>query len=270
MTGWGQDGPLAHAAGHDIDYIAVAGALAHFRRAGQPPTPPLNLVGDYGGGAMFLAFGVVCGLLEAQRSGSGQVVDAAMVDGTAALMTMFWTLREVGAFDERHPGTNLLDTGAHFYDVYECADGKFVSVGALEPQFYAELLGRLGLERDEAFADQMNRTSWPHLKERLAESFRSRTRDEWCELFDGTDACVAPVLTMSEAAEHPHNVARGTFVDIDGRVQPAPAPRFSRTPACVDGAPAHPGEHSREVLIDWGIDAERIEALVQSGAVVDA
>jgi alpha-methylacyl-CoA racemase len=228
------------------------------------------MVGDYGGGAMFLAFGVVCGLLEAQRSGSGQVVDAAMVDGTAALMTMFWTLREIGAFDERQPGTNLLDTGAHFYDVYECADGEFVSVGALEPQFYAELLGRLGHDGDEAFANQMDRGSWPHLKERLAEVFRSRTRDEWCELFGGTDACVAPVLTMSEAAGHPHNVARGTFVDIEGRVQPAPAPRFSRTPASVDLAPAHPGEHSRAVLADWGVPAERIEALVRSGAVVDA
>jgi alpha-methylacyl-CoA racemase len=270
MTGWGQDGPWAHAAGHDINYISLAGALAHFRRAGQPPTLPLNMVGDYGGGAMFLAFGVVCALLETQRSGSGQVVDAAMVDGTAALMAMFWTLREIGAFDERQPGTNLLDTGAHFYDVYECADGEFVSVGALEPQFYAELLGRLGLDGDEAFADQMNRSSWPHLKERLAEVFRSRTRDEWCELFDGTDACVAPVLAMSEAAEHPHNVARGTFTDIDGRVQPAPAPRFSRTPANVGRASAHPGEHSREVLADWGVPAERIETLVRSGAVVAA
>ncbi len=270
MTGWGQDGPWSQAAGHDINYIALAGALAHFRREGQPPTPPLNMVGDYGGGAMFLAFGVVCALLEAQRSGLGQVVDAAMVDGTASLMTMFWTLREIGAFDEQQPGTNLLDTGAHFYDVYECADGMFVSVGALEPQFYAELLPRLGLDGDEAFADQMNRSSWPHLKERLAEVFRSRTRDEWCALFDGTDACVAPVLTMTEAVVHPHNVARGTFVEIEGRVQPAPAPRFSRTPATVGPAPAHPGQHSREILADWGVPVERIEALVDSGAVVEA
>jgi alpha-methylacyl-CoA racemase len=270
MTGWGQDGPWARAAGHDINYIALAGALAHFRRAGQSPTPPLNMVGDYGGGAMFLAFGVVCALLAAQRGGSGQVVDAAMVDGTASLMTMFWTLREVGAFDERQPGTNLLDTGAPFYDVYECADGAFVSVGALEPQFYAELLRRLDLESDEAFADQMNRAQWPIVKERLADLFRSRTRDEWCAVFDGTDACVVPVLTMSEAAAHPHNMARRTFVDIEGRVQPAPAPRFSRTPATVGRAPAHPGQHSREILADWGMSAERIEALVESGAVVDA
>ena len=270
MTGWGQDGPLANAAGHDINYIALAGALAHFRRAGQPPTPPLNMVGDYGGGAMYLAFGVVCAVLEAQRSGSGQVVDAAMVDGTASLMTMFWTLREIGAFDEQNPGANLLDTGAHFYDVYECRDGTFISVGALEPQFYAELLRHLGLDGDEAFTDQMNRSSWPQLKERLAEVFRSRTRDEWCALFDGTDACVAPVLTMTEAAVHPHNVARGTFVDVDGRVQPAPAPRFSRTPASVGLAPAHPGQHSRQILADWGLPTERIEALVESGAVVAA
>jgi alpha-methylacyl-CoA racemase len=228
------------------------------------------MVGDYGGGAMVLAFGVVCALLAAQRGGSGQVVDAAMVDGTASLMTMFWTLREVGAFDERQPGTNLLDTGAPFYDVYECADGAFVSVGALEPQFYAELLRRLDLESDEAFADQMNRAQWPIVKERLADLFRSRTRDEWCAVFDGTDACVVPVLTMSEAAAHPHNMARRTFVDIEGRVQPAPAPRFSRTPATVGRAPAHPGQHSREILADWGMSAERIEALVESGAVVDA
>jgi alpha-methylacyl-CoA racemase len=270
MTGWGQDGPWANVAGHDINYIALAGALAHFRRAGQPPTPPLNMVGDYGGGAMFLAFGVVCALLEAQRSGAGQVVDAGMVDGTALLMSMFWTLREVGAFDEARPGANLLDTGAHFYDVYECADGTFVSVGALEPQFYAELLRRLGLEGDEEFADQTNQAQWPILKQRIAELFKSRARDEWCSLFDGTDACVAPVLTMSEATVHPHNVARGTFVDVGGRVQPAPAPRFSRTSATVGLAPAHPGQHSREILADWGLPAERIEALVESGSVVAA
>ena len=205
MTGWGQDGPWATAAGHDINYISLAGVLAHCRRDGQPPTPPLNLVGDYGGGAMFLAFGVVCALLEAQRSGEGQVVDAAMVDGAALLMSMFWTLREIGVFDEQHPGTNLLDTGAHFYDVYECADGEYVSIGSIEPQFYAELLQRLGLDGDEQFAAQMDRAAWPRLKQRLAELFISRPRDEWCALLDGTDVCFAPVLTMSEAAVHPHN-----------------------------------------------------------------
>ena len=270
MTGWGQDGPWAGAAGHDINYISLAGALAHFRRVGQPPTPPLNLVGDYGGGAMFVAFGVVCALLETQRSGRGQVVDAAMVDGAALLMTMFWTLREIGIFDEDQPGTNLLDSGAHFYDVYECADGRFISIGALEPQFYTELLRRLGLDGDERLSGQMDRARWPELKHQLAALFKSKTRDEWCALLDTTDVCFAPVLTMSEAATHPHNVARSTFVEVEGRVQPAPAPRFSRTSATLGSAPAHPGEHSREILADWGVPAERIEALIESGAVVDA
>ncbi|HET9546591.1 MAG TPA: CaiB/BaiF CoA-transferase family protein [Desertimonas sp.] len=270
MTGWGQDGPWATAAGHDINYISLAGVLAHCRRDGQPPTPPLNLVGDYGGGAMFLAFGVVCALLEVQRSGEGQVVDAAMVDGAALLMSMFWTLREIGVFDEQHPGTNLLDTGAHFYDVYECADGEYVSIGSIEPQFYAELLQRLGLDGDEQLAAQMDRAAWPRLKQRLAELFITRPRDEWCALLDGTDVCFAPVLTMSEAAVHPHNAARGTFVEVDGRVQPAPAPRFSRTPAAIGTPPAHPGQHSREILADWGLDAGRIETLITAGAVVDA
>jgi len=270
MTGWGQDGPWATAAGHDINYISLAGVLAHCRRDGQPPTPPLNLVGDYGGGAMFLAFGVVCALLEAQRSGEGQVVDAAMVDGAALLMSMLWTLRELGVFDEQHPGTNLLDTGAHFYDVYGCADGEYVSIGSIEPQFYAELLQRLGLDGDEQLAAQMDRAAWPRLKQRLAELFISRPRDEWCALLDGTDVCFAPVLTMSEAAVHPHNAARGTFVEVDGRVQPAPAPRFSRTPAAIGTPPAHPGQHSREILADWGLDAGRIETLITAGTVVDA
>jgi alpha-methylacyl-CoA racemase len=269
MTGWGQDGPWANAAGHDINYISLAGALAHFRRAGQPPMPPLNMVGDYGGGAMFLAFGLVCGLLEAQRSGNGQVVDAAMVDGAALLMTMFWTLREIGAFDEHRPGSNLLDTGAHFYDVYECADGAYVSVGALEPQFYAVLLQRLGLDGDEAFAAQMDRAEWPRLKQRLAELFKTRPRDEWCALLENTDACFAPVLTMSEAVAHPHNAARRTFVEADGRTQPAPAPRFSRTAAAIGIAPAHAGQHSRLILADWGVESARIDALIESGAVVE-
>jgi len=269
MTGWGQDGPWSTAAGHDINYISLAGALAHFRREGQPPTPPLNMVGDYGGGAMFLAFGVVCALLEAQRSGQGQVVDAAMVDGTALLMSVFWTLREIGAFDEQHPGTNLLDTGAHFYDVYECRDGTYVSIGSIEPQFYAELLKRLRLDGDERFAAQLDRAGWPQLKDQLAALFKSRTRDEWCALLDGTDVCFAPVLTMSEAVVHPHNAARQTFVEVGGRIQPAPAPRFSRTPAAIGLPPAYPGQHSREILVDWGLDAERVETLIAAGTVVD-
>lgn len=269
MTGWGQDGPLADAAGHDINYISLAGALAHFRRAGQSPTPPLNMVGDFGGGGMFLAFGVVCGLLEAQRSGVGQVVDAAMVDGAAVLMTMFWTFRNIGLFDEAAPGTNLLDTGAPFYDVYECRDGLFISIGSIEPQFYATLLDLLGLTDDDAFANQMDSAAWPNLKERLAATFLTRTRAEWCDLMEASDVCFAPVLTMSEAAEHPHNVARKTFVDVDGVVQPAPAPRFSRTAPGIRTAPAFAGQHTREVLADWGIARERIDELVGLGAVVD-
>ncbi|CAN5571718.1 CaiB/BaiF CoA-transferase family protein [soil metagenome] len=267
MTGWGQEGPYANAAGHDINYIALAGALAHFGRAGEGPVPPLNMVGDFGGGGMFLAFGMVCGLLEAQRSGKGQVVDTAMVDGAASLMSMFWAFRQVGFFNEDSRGTNLLDTGAHFYDVYECADGKYVSLGSIEPQFYAELLRLTGLDSDPEFAQQMNKEQWPRLKLRLAEVMRSKTRDEWCAVMEYTDVCFAPVLTMSEAAVHPHNVARGTFIEVAGVSQPAPAPRFSRSRAQVDSPPAHAGQHTREVLADWGFDSDRIDQLLAAGAI---
>lgn len=270
MTGWGQDGPLADAAGHDINYIALAGALAHFSRAGEAPVPPLNMVGDFGGGGMMLAFGVVCALLEARTSGRGQVVDAAMVDGTAVLMSMFWAFKNVGLFDEHAPGTNLLDTGAHFYDVFECRDGRYVSIGAIEPQFYAQLLSITGLDADEDFAIQMDASRWPRLKERLAEVMRMKTSAEWCALMEGTDVCFAPVLTMSEAARHPHNVARSTFLELDGVVQPAPAPRFSRTAARVTSPPAHPGQHSREVLLEAGFSSDEIAALAADGAIVDA
>jgi alpha-methylacyl-CoA racemase len=267
MTGWGQDGPYARAAGHDINYIALAGALAHFGRAGQAPVPPLNLIGDFGGGGMFLAYGVVCALLEAQRSGSGQVVDAAMVDGAAVLMTMFWSFVESGFFNENERGTNLLDTGAHFYDVYRCADGEYVSIGSIEPQFYAELLRLSGLEGDERFAVQMDRALWPEQKELIAEVFAAKSRDEWCALMEHTDVCFAPVLRMSEAAKHPHNVERGTFVEVHGSMQPAPAPRFSRSTPEVARPPARPGEHTREALVDWGVPADRVENLLASGAV---
>ncbi len=270
MTGWGQDGPYAQAAGHDINYISLAGALAHFRRAGEAPVPPLNMVGDFGGGGMFLAYGVVCALLEAQRSGKGQVVDTAMVDGAAVLMSMFWAFRTIGMFDEHAPGTNLLDTGAHFYDVFECSDGSYISLGSIEPQFYAELMRITGLEGDPEFAQQMNKSMWPQLKERLRALFLTKTRDEWCALMEHTDVCFAPVLTMGEAAEHPHNVARGSFIDVAGVTQPRPAPRFSRTEPEVVSAPAHAGQHSRAVLADWGLSAARIDALVASGAVADA
>ena len=270
MTGWGQEGPYSQAAGHDINYISLAGALAHFSRAGEAPVPPLNMVGDFGGGGMFLAYGVVCALLEAQRSGTGQVVDTAMVDGAAVLMSMFWAFRTIGMFDENAPGTNLLDTGAHFYDVFECADGKYVSLGSIEPQFYAELMRLTGLSDDPEFARQMDRSQWPHLKDRLREVMRAKTSAEWCEIMEHTDVCFAPVLTMSEAAVHPHNVERGTFIEVAGVTQPRPAPRFSRTTPEVRSAPAHPGQHSREVLVDWGVPAVRIESLIASGAVAVA
>ncbi len=267
MTGWGQEGPYALAAGHDINYISLAGALAHFSRAGQAPVPPLNMVGDFGGGGMFLAYGVVCALLEAQRSGKGQVVDTAMVDGAAALMSMFWAFRSMGAFNENAPGTNLLDTGAHFYDVYQCSDGTYISLGSIEPQFYSELLRLAGLDQDPEFAHQHNQANWPHLKERLSALFATRTRAEWCDLMEHTDVCFAPVLTMSEAAQHPHNRERATFIEYNGVMQPAPAPRFSRTKPEISMAPARAGEHTREVLSDWGVAAPAIDALFESGAV---
>ena len=266
MTGWGQDGPYASAAGHDINYIALAGALAHIGRAGAPPTPPLNLVGDFGGGGLLLAFGIACGLFETSRSGQGQVVDAAMIDGAANLMAMFWGFRAMGIWSPER-GTNLLDTGAHFYDVYECADGGFVSIGSIEPQFYAELLKRTGLDGDPELAGQMDRSTWPALKAKLAEVFRSRTRDEWCDEMEATDVCFAPVLSMDEAASHPHNVARGTFETRDGVVQPAPAPRFSRTAPELDRPPAFPGQPTDEVLADWGFAEDEVAALRAAGAV---
>ena len=259
MTGWGQEG-----------MFALAGALAHFGRRDEAPVPPLNMVGDFGGGGMFLAYGVVCALLEAQRSGQGQVVDTAMVDGAAVLMSMFWAFKAIGMFDENARGTNLLDTGAHFYDVFRCADGEYVSIGSIEPQFYAELMRLTGLDGDPEFAKQMDKASWPHLKQRLGEVFATKTRAEWCAIMEATDVCFAPVLTMSEAAAHPHNVERSTFIEVGGMQQPAPAPRFSRTVPSVERPPAHAGQHSREVLADWGVAAERIESLIASGAVADA
>jgi alpha-methylacyl-CoA racemase len=270
MTGWGQNGMYGQAAGHDINYIALAGALAHFGRAGAMPTPPLNMVGDFGGGGMFLALGVVAALLEAQKSGKGQVVDTAMVDGTAILMTMFWAMKNVGLFDENAPGTNLLDTGAHFYDVYRCKDGRYVSLGSIEPQFYAELMRLTGLDGDAEFAKQMDRSQWPHLKARLTDVFLQKTQAEWCSIMEATDVCFAPVLTMSEAAKHPHNVERKTFVEHHGVTQPAPAPRFSRTSGELTLAPAHAGQNSREVLERWGFASDRVEALLASGAVKQA
>jgi alpha-methylacyl-CoA racemase len=268
MTGWGQEGMYAQAAGHDINYIALAGSLAHFARRGEAPVPPLNMVGDFGGGGMFLAYGVVCALLEAQKSGRGQVVDTAMVDGAAVLMTMFWSFKSMGIFNENAPGTNLLDTGAHFYDVFECKDGRYVSLGSIEPQFYAELMELTGLKDDPDFARQMDQSMWPGLKERLREVFRGKTRDEWCAIMEATDVCFAPVLTMSEAAAHPHNVERRTFVEANGHMQPAPAPRFSRTVPQIGRPSAHPGQHTEEVLREWGVPD--VEARLAGGAAKQA
>jgi alpha-methylacyl-CoA racemase len=265
MTGWGQDGPYANSAGHDINYIALAGALAHFGRAGEAPVPPLNMVGDFGGGGMLLAYGVVCALLEAQRSGAGQVVDASMVDGSAILMSMFWGFKNIGLHNENARGTNMLDTGAHFYDVYKCSDGKFVSIGSIEPQFYAQLLQLTGLASDAEFANQQDRTIWPKLKQRLTDVFATKSQAQWCQIMEGTDVCFAPVLTMSEAAKHPHNVARQTFIEVNGVAQPAPAPRFSRTNATVSHGPVVAGENTREVLQSWGVKS--VDDLIARGVV---
>jgi len=266
MTGFGQEGPLADTAGHDINYIALAGALEPIGRKGQPPLPPLNLVGDFGGGGMLLAYGVVCGLVERGISGKGQVIDAAMVDGAAVLMTMFHSFRAMGGWhDER--GTNLLDTGSHFYDVYETSDGKYISVGSIEPQFYALLLEHSGLGNGRELPHQMDRGQWPVLKQELAEIFASKTRDEWCEIMEGTDVCFAPVLSLGEAPDHPHNQLRSTFTVRDGVTQPSPAPRFSRSQAGIQRSPAYPGQHTAEVLRDWGFEAEEISRLEDAKAI---
>jgi alpha-methylacyl-CoA racemase len=265
MTGWGQEGPLAGAAGHDIDYIALAGALSAIGRRGERPVPPLNLVGDFGGGALYLAVGVLAGLLEREKSGRGQVVDAAMVDGAASLMTIIYGLHAAGLWrDER--GVNLLDTGAPFYDVYETKDGKYVALGAIEPKFYAELMKKSGLGAEE-LPHQYDREAWPRMKQRFAEFFRTKTRDEWCAVLEGSDACFAPVLTLEEAPGHPHNRHRGTFVEVDGVVQPGPAPRFSRTPSKIQRRAAAPGEHTDEALRDWGFSAADVSRLRDSGAI---
>jgi alpha-methylacyl-CoA racemase len=265
MTGWGQEGPYADAAGHDINYIALAGALDPVGRAGERPVPALNLIGDFGGGGMFMAYGVVCALLEAGRSGRGQVVDAAMVDGAAVLTTFIHSLRAIGIWtDER--GTNLLDTGAPFYEVYETADHRYVSVGSIETQFYAELLRLSGLEGEE-LPGQMDRSQWPAAKERVAEVFRTKTRDEWCAIMEGSDVCFAPVLSMGEAPTHPHNRRRETFVEVAGIPQPAPAPRFSRTPGGIDAPPPHFGQHTDDTLAEWGFATHEREKLRQAGAI---
>ena len=266
MTGWGQTGPYAPFAGHDINYIALAGALAHFGREGEKPTPPINMVGDFGGGGMMLAFGMVSALLNVARGGKGQVIDAAMTDGTAVLMGMIHGMKNAGVWKEEL-GVNTLDTGAHFYDTYETADGKYVSVGSIEPQVYAQLRELAGLTEDRDFDAQHDPSKWPALKAKLTDLFKTRTRAEWDSLMEHTDVCYAPVLTMSEAAEHPHNRAREAFVTIGDHVQPAPAPRYSETrPETPEPAPM-PGDDSEEVLKDIGLNADEIARLREAGAV---
>jgi alpha-methylacyl-CoA racemase len=262
VTGWGQEGPLAHAAGHDLNYIALTGALHAIGRAGGPPTPPLNLVGDFGGGALYLVVGVLAAIIEARQSGKGQVVDAAMVDGAGSLMTSIYGGKASGRLSGPR-GTNITDSGAHFYEVYECADGRYVSVAAIEAKFYAELLRLLEID-PETMPPQMDRDRWPEAKARLAEKFRTRTRDEWCALLEGSDACFAPVLSMDEAADHPHNVARGAFLELDGVTQPGPAPRFSRTPLAAPTPPEAAGD-PRAILAEWGVGAAEIEAARSAG-----
>ncbi|HSG90027.1 MAG TPA: CaiB/BaiF CoA-transferase family protein [Pseudomonadales bacterium] len=268
MTGWGQDGPMAQAAGHDINYIGLSGALHAIGRAGERPVPPLNLVGDFGGGGMLLAFGMVCALLEAQRSGKGQVVDSAMVDGAATLMSMFFSFAAQGGFTDQR-GTNLLDGGAHFYDTYETGDGKYICIGSIEPQFYALLVEKAGVDA-ATFAPQMDAAQWPALKAKLTEVFLTKSRDEWCEIMEGTDVCFAPVLSIFEAPDHPHNRARGTFVDVAGLTQPAPSPRFSRTQAEIRGPAPAPGADSTRVLRSFGFSDAEIESLTTEGSVVAA
>jgi len=266
VTGWGQDGPLAQAAGHDINYIAIAGAL-HAIGPAQRPAPPLNLVGDYGGGAMYLAFGIVCALCERHSSGRGQVIDTAMSEGAASLMSIFYGRMAAGLWHDKR-GVNILDGGAPWYNVYETADGKYVAVGAIEGRFYAELMQRLGLDTP-SLPDQYDRTRWPELRANLARIFQQKTRDEWCEALAGHDVCIAPVLSIAEAPSHPHNRARGAFFECDGVIQPGPAPRFSRTPGRVERGAPRRGEGGAAALADWGFSPQQIAQFRQSGTVME-
>ena len=267
VTGWGQEGPLASAAGHDIDYIALTGTLHSIGSRNGPPIPPANLVGDFGGGGVYLAFGVVSALLERANSGKGQVVDAAVVDGAASLMTGMYGRKAAGAWTDRR-GENDLDGGTPWYSVYETADARYVSVGAIEERFYRELIGRLGLDA-EMLPDRRDRAGWPRLQERFAEVFRTKTREEWVRVMEGSDACFAPVLSLEEAPQHPHNQARRTFVEVDGVVQPAAAPRFSRTPGRIQHGPAQTEATAAAALREWGVPAKEIADLMKSGAVAD-
>jgi alpha-methylacyl-CoA racemase len=264
MTGWGQFGPYAMAAGHDMNYIAITGAL-HATGTKDKPIPPLNLVGDFGGGALYLAFGLLAGVIQARETGTGQVIDCAMTDGSASLMAMFYGFKAAGGWKEERR-SNLLDGGAHFYDTYQCADGKWISIGSIEPQFYALLLEKTGIT-DPAFAAQMDRSQWDGLRDKLGAVLKLKTQAEWCAIMEATDVCFAPILDLDEAPKHPHNVARQTFVELGGVVQPAPAPRFSATPGAIQGPPPAIGAHDLEALSDWGFSSADIDSLKSSGAL---
>lgn len=268
LTGWGQEGPLARAAGHDLNYLAVTGALGSIGPEAGPPVPPLNLAGDFGGGSLYAAVGILAALFERGVSGRGQVIDAAIVDGAASLMTFVQGLAAAGWWRDARE-SNLIDGGAPFYRCYETSDGRWVSLGAIEPEFHTEFLRLTGLEGED-LPERMDRKRWPELAERLRRLFLTRTRDEWCELLEGTDACFAPVLGLAEARSHPHVAARGTLVEREGMIQSAPAPRFSRTPGAIRCPPSAPGEHTREALADWGLAAGEVERLIACGAAVHA
>ena len=263
MTGWGQFGPYAQAAGHDMNYIAITGALDAIGTR-EKPIPPLNLVGDFGGGALYLAFGLMAGVISARATGKGQVIDCAMSDGAASLMAMFYGFKAAGGWSDAGRRSNLLDGGAHFYDTYQCSDGRWISIGSIEPQFYALLLEKTGIN-DPAFQAQMDRSKWDGLREKLATVIATKTQAEWCAIMDGTDVCFAPILNMDEAPRHPHNAARKTFVEIDGVTQPAPAPRFSATPGAIQGPPPAIGAHSAEVLSEWGLSDSLLKELEAAG-----
>jgi alpha-methylacyl-CoA racemase len=266
MTGWGQDGPLAHAAGHDINYISLTGALYAIGRKGEKPAVPLNLVGDFGGGGMLLVSGVLAALLESANSGKGQVIDVAMVDGAAQLMWMHYGFQAMGMWNEKERESNMLDGGAHYYDTYECADGEYVSVGAIEPQFYA-LLKELAELPEEDFGEQNNQALWPEQKKKLAEVFLRKTQAEWCEIMEGTDVCFAPIVNFMDAPKHPANVARNTYIEVDGMTQPAPAPRFSRTPSQVRHGGHDPGEDTTDVLSAMGFGEQELAELRAAGVI---
>ena len=269
VTGWGQDGPLAHTAGHDPNYIGIAGVLGCIGKKNEAPAYPLNLIGDFGGGALYLAMGLLAAMLETAASGKGQVVDTAMVDGAASMMTAFYGLLAAGVWKEQR-GSNVLDGGAHFVNTYRTRDDQYVVVAPLEGRFYSELLDRLEISDPDLHTQQHNRDRWPEFADKLQEIFLTRTRDEWCEIFAGSDACLAPVLSLTEAAEHPHAQARNAYAGIDGVIQPAPAPRFSRTPAGIQSPPPEPGQHTEEVLLEWGFSKERINELGNAGVILPA